>query len=317
MTQPISNLFEIEYGHSLSLNKLTQTSPSEGVAFVSRTARNNGVSAWVDPIPGLDPLPAGLMTVSLRSRNHALSTFIQPRPFYCGYHIFVMRPRREMAVLEKLWWSECIEANRYRFNFGRQANRSFSEIQVPDEVPEWVHATEMPDYQKLQAGEPPSLDTEHWKDFTLSEIFHLQRGQRFIQRDLAPGNTPYIRASALNNGISSWIDMPPMFPGGSITISSNGSVGEAFYQPIPFVASDDIVVLTPKSPMPPSACLFFVTVVSAEKYRFNYGRKWFSNRMTDHTIHLPVDAMGNPDWDFAAKYMETFSLSQVAFEPAS
>ncbi|MFI1864207.1 restriction endonuclease subunit S [Streptomyces jumonjinensis] len=317
MTQPISDIFEIEYGHSLSLNKLTQANPSEGVAFVSRTARNNGVSAWVEPIPGLDPLPAGLMTVCLRSRNHALSTFIQPRPFYCGYHVFVMRPRREMTVQEQLWWSQCIEANRYRFNFGRQANRSFSEIRVPNDVPKWVHSAEVPDYQKRQAAEPPSLDTGNWKDFALSEIFHLQRGQRFIQRDLTPGNTPYIRASALNNGISSWIDMAPMFPGGAITISSNGSVGEAFYQPLPFVASDDIVVLTPKSSMTPSACLFFVTVVSAEKYRFNYGRKWFSNRMMDHKIRLPIDPTGNPDWNFAAKYMETLPLSQVAFDPTS
>ena len=45
MPQPISDLFEIEYGQSLSLNKLTQTTPNEGIAFVSRTARNNAPSA--------------------------------------------------------------------------------------------------------------------------------------------------------------------------------------------------------------------------------------------------------------------------------
>ncbi|MBK3560501.1 restriction endonuclease subunit S [Streptomyces sp. MBT56] len=316
MTQSISDLFEIEYGHSLSLNKLTQTSPSEGVAFVSRTARNNGVSAWVEPVPELKPLPAGLMTVCLRSRNHALSTFIQPRPFYCGYHVFVMRPRYEMTLQEKMWWSQCIEANRYRFNFGRQANRSFSNIQVPDEVPQWVREAAFPDYQTSQPGALSSLHTEYWKEFSLSDIFHLQRGERFVQRDLKPGKTPYIRASALNNGVSSWVDMAPMFPGGTITISSNGSVGESFYQPIPFVASDDIVTLTPKTKMSASACLFFVTVVLAEKYRFNYGRKWFSNRMKDHKVRLPVNASGAPDWGFAAKYMESFPLSQAVFGSA-
>ncbi|MFJ2266699.1 restriction endonuclease subunit S [Streptomyces sp. NPDC087849] len=314
MPQSISNLFEIEYGHSLSLNKLTQTTPTEGIAFVSRTARNNGVSAWVEPIAGVEPLPAGLMTVCLRSRNHALSTFVQPRPFYCGYHVFVMHPRREMSIKEKLWWAQSIEANRYRFNFGRQANRSFSDIQIPDKVPEWVADTPIPHWGQ---GAPtdtdlPTLDSGRWESFKLSDIFDLQRGERFVQRDLKAGKVPYVRASALNNGVSSWVDMKPMFPGGAITISSNGSVGEAFYQPIPFVASDDIVVLTPKSKITPAACLFCVTVIYAEKYRFNYGRKWFTNRMVDHEVRLPVDVTGTPDWEFMSQYMNSFSLSDAA-----
>lgn len=314
MTQRIKDLFNIDYGHSLSLNKLSQTSHERGVAFVSRTARNNGVSAWVEPIHDVEPLPPGLLTVSLRSRNHALSTFVQPRPFYCGYHIFVLRPRREMRTPEKLWWAHAIEANRYRYNFGRQANRSFADIEIPGEAPAWVSDEVVPEFG---AGEILSaavcLDVEKWRPFRLSDLFELQRGERFVQRDLSPGGVPYIRASALNNGVSSWVDLEPMFPAGAITVSSNGSVGEAFVQPVPFVASDDIVVLTSPTPISLAASLFCATVIYAEKYRFNYGRKWFTNRMADHRISLPVTAAGDPDWEFAVAYMNSFRLSKIAF----
>lgn len=50
----VRDLFDIEYGQSLALNALSQTTSEDGgVAFVSRTAKNNGVSAWVDPISNL------------------------------------------------------------------------------------------------------------------------------------------------------------------------------------------------------------------------------------------------------------------------
>src|SRR5437016_5121243 len=129
----VRDLFDIDYGQSLSLNKLKQTDSTHGIAFVSRTARNNGISAWVERIKEVEPLPAGLLTVSLRSRNHPLATFVQPRPFYCGYHIYVLQPKKQMSLEEKLWWANCIEANRYRYNFGRQANRSLPDLELPDE----------------------------------------------------------------------------------------------------------------------------------------------------------------------------------------
>jgi hypothetical protein len=106
-----------------------------------------------------------------------------------------------------------------------------------------------------------------------------------------------------------------MFDAGCITVSSNGSVGEAFYQPEPFVASDDIAVLKPIHSIDRSAALFLCTVISNERYRFNYGRKWFLNRMREHPIWLPVDAAGKPDWAYMAAYIDSMPLSKVLVNP--
>jgi hypothetical protein len=310
----ISDLFEIEYGHSLSLNKLRQTSPDEGIAFVSRTARNNGVSAWVEPMANVVPLPPGLLTVCLRSRNYALATFVQPRPFYCGFHIYVLRPKRKMTLQEKLWWAKCIEANRYRYNFGRQANRSLAELEVPEDVPAWVYEADVPSFAG-GVGTPLTqpLHTDLWQPFTLGGLFELVRGRNVLKRDMRAGRTAYVSASATNNGITGWIDLSADYSGGQITVCSNGSVGEAFYQPQPFIASGDVTILVPRFEMPPAVGLFICAVIYAEKYRWNYGRKWVTSRMRDSVIKLPVTGSGQPYWGFADKYMRALPLANALF----
>lgn len=314
MTQ-IDELFEIDYGHSLSLNKLVQAGEGQGVAFVSRTARNNGVSAWVEPIEDLDPLPAGLLTVCLRSRNHTLATFLQPRPFYCGFHVFVLKPRFEMSIQEKLWWANCIEQNRYKYNFGRQANRSFSSLELPAEVPSWVKDEPVPQYRNRLRPDSfeRTIDCSAWEPFTLDDIFDLSRGRNILRREMVPGATPYVSALSINNGISAHVALAPEYEAGLITVASNGNgVGSAFYQPEPFLASGDVTVLRPRADMSAAACLFVCTLVYAERYRWNYGRKWVTSRMKESVIRLPRLANGHPDWKACEEIMWSLPLASVA-----
>ena len=61
----LQELFSIEYGHDLELNKIKKsTNSSDSVNYVSRTAKNNGVSAKVQEIVNLAPLEAGLINLA-------------------------------------------------------------------------------------------------------------------------------------------------------------------------------------------------------------------------------------------------------------
>ncbi len=135
----VSDLFDVSYGHSLELNRLQKT--ADGVNFVSRTANNNGVSARVAPVPDIEQMAVGKLTVALG--GSVLETFVQPEPFYTGFHIFCLSPLTPMTLEQKLYYCMCIRANKYRYNYGRQANRTLREIMVPamDEIPDWVSAT--------------------------------------------------------------------------------------------------------------------------------------------------------------------------------
>ncbi|MEV4098091.1 restriction endonuclease subunit S [Streptosporangium saharense] len=215
---------------------------------------------------------------------------------------------------EKLWWAECIKANRYRYNFGRQANRSLASLELPDAVPEWVHQVEIPEFFDGQPVTPVELDVVNWAPFRLDQLFELVRGRHVLKRLMEPGRTPYVSASAINNGISAMIDVPPDHQGGLITISSNGSVGEAFYQPDPFIASGDVTVLRPKLPLSEAASLFVCTLLYAEKFRWNYGRKWSIGRLKDSVVRLPVSSDGQPDWDEAERFVKSLPLARVVFK---
>lgn len=312
----INDLFTLDYGHSLELNRLEQSTAADAVNFVGRAARNNGVTARVSPIHGLPPSPAGSITVALNGQGGAGVAFLQPFPFYSGFHIMVLTPKQPMTEQEKLWWVMCITANRFRFGFGRQANRTLKDLNLPEpeDMPEWV-GTSDPDCYKgaeLPANKKhialPNVSS--WKPFALGELFDIRKGQRLTKANMLPGNIPYIGASDTANGTTARIGQAPIHEGGTISVSYNGSVAEAFYQPVGYWATDDVNVLYPKGfTLTPATALFMCTVIRMEKYRFNYGRKWHLERMRDSIIKLPVTATGTPDWAFMERYIQTLPYS--------
>ncbi|MEX6666849.1 restriction endonuclease subunit S [Pseudomonas sp. W2-17] len=135
----VSDLFAVNYGHSLELNRLV--SHPGGVNYISRTARNNGVSAQVLPIPNLLPSPGGCLTVALS--GSVLETFYQTEPFYSGYHIQTLTPLQDMTPEEMLFYASVIRANRYRYSYGRQANRTLRDLLIPakEAIPSWVYGS--------------------------------------------------------------------------------------------------------------------------------------------------------------------------------
>ena len=292
------SLFEVGNGHQLALNDVqTATGADERLAYVTRSHRHNGVRAWVKRIDGLTPAAAGDISVCLRSRNHALSAFVQPYPFYTTFHVAVLTPKREMSLQEKLWWCLCIQANRHRYNFGRQANRTIGKITLPDKVPDWVGTMSIPDYGAVsRRGANVSVDTSIWAEFRLSDIFEMHVGKHSSRRSLGSGETPLVTASAQNNGISAMVAVKSDWPGGQITVPNNGSIGAAFYQPRAFTASRDVTILVPKTQLSPAAALFVCTVLRKESaQRYNYARKWTTGRMRDSLIRLPASEDGTPD----------------------
>lgn len=180
-------------------------------------------------------------------------------------------------------------ANRFRFHFGRQANRTISSLTLPNDVPEWAKNSNLPTHlgNNTNAAEVV-INAAAWEHFKLPDLFNMHSGEYAVRRDLARGDTPFVTASAWNNGISAHIEDEPDWGGGQITIASNGSVGAAFYQPRPFSASRDVTILEPKFDLTATAALFICAILRKESSRFNYARKWTMGRMKETTIRLPA-----------------------------
>jgi hypothetical protein len=314
VTQRLDQLFAPSNGHDLDLVTLDQTDPAEpdAIAYVSRQGRKNGVSAYVKKLDEVEPAPAGTLTMALGG-TYAAATFLQPRPYYTAQNVRVLTPRREMSEQEKLWWALCIQHNRYRFGYGRHANRTFRAIELPSAVPEWVLSAPVADLSPLREpalpSAPPALGEQDWNWFSLDSIFKVVRGRFVPVAKKAPGATPEVSSSAVRNGISRWIDLPAEHPAGSITVARNGSVGQAFYQPMPFFATDDVHVFYPREPLSREASLFACVLIRRERYRFNYGRKWSLEGMRNTQIRLPANGNASPDWSWVETFVKSLPFS--------
>jgi hypothetical protein len=137
VSQTISDLFEIVKGDHIAIARMQPSDAANAVPVVARGEKNNGVAVCIDPLPSREPFESGLLTVSLG--GSVLATFVQPAPFYTAHNdIAVLYPKAEMTLHEKLWRGLCIRANKYRYNYGRQANRTLAELELPDEIPDWI-----------------------------------------------------------------------------------------------------------------------------------------------------------------------------------
>lgn len=136
----LNDLFVIVHGNKLDLNKMKQIAPhDDAVAFIGRSGTRNGIVANVERLNDIEPHEEGCVTVALGGA--ALSSFVQPLPFYTAQNIDVLRPKKEMSLEEKFFYCLCIQANSFRYStFGREANRTLHRLLVPalKSIPKWV-----------------------------------------------------------------------------------------------------------------------------------------------------------------------------------
>jgi hypothetical protein len=153
-----------------------------------------------------------------------------------------------------------------------------------------------------------SLSDKKWTNFTYKELFEIKKGKRLTIENMNAGTTPFIGSIDSNNGYRDFVSKDPNHSANTITVNYNGSVGEAFYQPSPFWASDDCNVLY-SSDINQYIGLFLTTVIRHDRYRFNYGRKWHMQRMMSSILCLPSTDEGKPDWQFMENYIKSLPYS--------
>lgn len=148
------------------------------------------------------------------------------------------------------------------------------------------------------------LNTNNWESFCLSDIFDIGPGKYHSQEEYEEGLTPYVTASANNNGIAQRINLAPDFKGNAIT---TGKVGcTAFYQTEDFCASSDVNIFRArKFEMNPRIGLFITSIINfSENYKWTYGRQCRVGDSKQIIIKLPIlmDDKNNPIIDRVLKF---------------
>ena len=230
----LKNIFNIKYGVNLELNgcEEVEVKNDSNVNFVSRTGDNNGVSSRVTLIDGVKPQKAGL--ISIAGGGSVLSTFLQNEPFYSGRDLYVLECKETVSDKVKLFLVTVIEQNKYKYSYGRQANKTmpFLEIMLPIKknsdgtpfidkthkyskegyVPDWEF---MEDYIKSLHHKPlttsnkektcKSLETEMWKEFVFTDVFKLKGGFYNKKPEHSiDGEIPFLSSTENNNGVTEY-----------------------------------------------------------------------------------------------------------------
>ncbi len=295
------------------------------IPFVASGNFNNGVLKYLEPKKG-EILDAGnCITVSpidgssfyqeddFLGRGGAGSSIIllyNPNlNLYNGYFIAtVIRTVCRKYAYSDMANKDTIGAEKIKLPVDETGNPDFSYMESYMKNLELAVSTSLTDLQSAKKSDiSGTLDISSWKLFQLSELFNVQKGKRLTKADMKDGKIRFIGASAINNGITAYISNDEhLHPQNTITLSYNGSIGEAFYQDEMFWASDDVNVLYPKFEMNREMAFFIIPLLKTAGKRYAFIDKWKKEDMEKSKIPLPVDKDSNPDY----KYMENYIVNK-------
>lgn len=321
----LGRLFDIKKG-----KRLTSEDQEDGDnLYIGAIDSNNGVANHISQTP----IHKG-NTISLSYNGSVGEAFYQPEPYWATDDVNALYSKYEgFNEPIGLFIAATIRQEKYRFSYGRKwtlDNMNITEICLPvkhnadgsiffDETKKYSDDGYVPDWQfmedyikslhhkplttKNKSGQVPDLNVQDWKEFSLYDYFDVIPGKYHYPEEYEEGTTPYYSASNENNGIGSYIDLEPDFEGNKVV---TGKVGcTAFYAPEAFCATSDVNIFCPRFNMSPYVGLFVVTVVNySENYKWAYGRQCRVGNSKRIKIKLPVDANGNPDWQFMEDYIK-------------
>lgn len=165
------------------------------------------------------------------------------------------------------------------------------------------------------------LNVQDWKEFNVTRLFDICAGNYYSSDDYEYGTTPYVSASATNNGVGQMIDLPPDFSENKIV---TGKVEcKAFYQGKPFSATSDANIFAPKFKMTQNVGLFLTSIITFnENGKWSYGRQCRVGDSKEIIVKLPIkhnedntptidenrtysDEGYIPDWQFMEDYIKS------------
>lgn len=153
------------------------------------------------------------------------------------------------------------------------------------------------------------LKQKKWGEFFIEDIAQIISGRDIYESERIKGNTPYVSATANNNGIGYFVgNTNETFEENCLSVNRNGSVGYSFYHNYKALFSNDCRKLRLKNKSP-FVGKFISRIITGQKEKYGYGYKMGTGRIKRQKILLPIDKKGQPDY----KYMENF-IKKLEYE---
>ncbi len=317
------------------------------VPYVSSTANNNGVDAYIEATKGTRVFEN---CISLANSGSVGTAFYEPFAFVASDHVTSLK-RENTSQYVYLFLTAVLEQQGSNFNFNREINDlriRKMRVMLP------VDDNDEPDYQFMEdymkelmvakrkqyqeyveqrlaelgidakntkvGGYNLDLESRNYKPFRLSDIFKIDKGVYLPKWNIVSGDKPFITAKAGDNGISKFIGNDTLFSSGKITVEKIKL--SSYYQPQGFYCSHDVSVLDIGNANEYMA-QFICTMIMRNSSKYSYGRQAQMNVVKREVILLPVNDNDEPDYEFmeecgrkmmARKYIQYLKYLESACE---
>lgn len=314
----LEQLFQIKIGKNID-KICADTTGNE--AYITRTEFNNGLVGFIKGDSALKNEDFPVITIG----NETAKPFVQNFPFFTGTKVNIMIPKEKMSVPVLQFIATSLDKHRRNFSYSFTANSTrLKELQimlpaVSEEEPDYAFMEEyMREVEKRQKekyksyiqkkieelGNVEKLEDKEWKAFFIEKVCEIESGQDIYQTERTFGFTPYITATAEQNGIGYFVgNNNDTLEEDCISVNRNGSVGYAFYHPYKALYGNDTRKLRPRV-QNKYASIFISLAITQQKEKYGYGLKMGTGRLKRQYIMLPINTEGEPDYVFMESYMK-------------
>lgn len=316
------------------------------IPLISATADNNGIIGYYTSDTRIFPRN----TITVDMFGHA---FVQSKRYQTVSHgrVNVFLPKKTNLNFNSLLFMASVinkVTKQHDYGYKTMLTRSKS-LKLMIKLP--VTESDDPDWQymdtyiaKLTAlahknvsslkkakAKPAKLNIDHWGEFKVSDWFDI-RPSKYTKKNgkvlknaelFDGGNNPVIVNSNTNNGIGGYTSKPLTEQGNVITYSdTTDGASTIFYQDKPFVGYSHVKVMLPKLKLSAATMIYLTSIIISaiknQKYDFSY--KLTTDKMLNTIIKLPIDANGEPDWEYMSnqvRHLATLGdLTITSLDPA-
>ena len=317
-------------------NGVTEYYTLEEIAFASKTGE--------PPNASIEKKIFHANAVCVTNNGSVGYAYFQGKKFTCSHDVNVLYQKDgEFNEYTGLFIATVIMHDRYRWDYGRKwrpKRMVTSVLKLPimqdendnpiiDEKKKYSKEGYIPDWNWMEKyiksihykhitssinSFHTNFDVENWKEFKLTELFKICRGNGLSKVVLneKKNGINFVSRQSYNNGVNACVEelenIQP-FAKGCITVPLGGEyLGTSFVQLKPFYTGAHIAILSPIiKDMSLYSKLFICTLIRFEsKIKYcAFGRELDTHIDREFSINLPVTNTGEPDWEYMENYIKS------------
>ena len=326
----LDSMFTFERGKEKNMASLIQGC----IPLVSARKINNGIKGFVDN-PTKVVKGGNVISLNNDGDGGAGLAYYQPADFALDTHVTALYPKKDILSNVLIYMTASISKQHAIFGHGRSISLPRTHrIQVmlpvddsgnPDYDYMEQYTSEMrkgmlmryrtyvaSQLSRLEYEDIPELNEKAWNEYRLEKIFYVESGKRLTNAYKVDGGRPFIGATDNNNGVTGFVgNSNSSLDKNVLGVNYNGAPCIAFYHPYECIFTDDVKRLHLRYHDDNKyVLLFFKAIIMQQRKKYGYGYKFKEKRMLRQKLILPINAAGEPDYEYMEQYAKNMMLKK-------